>query len=411
MSAEALTILLIEDSPTDRLLVRATLDASRLDRFAVIEEDHLEDGISRAGSEPFDVVLLDLTLPDSRGIETFYRAHAAMPDVPVVVLSGLADEEIAMNAVQHGAQDYLLKSFAMKDLLPRAIRYAVERHRSRQLLEGYAEELRVKNAMLEDELQMAREIQQALLPHHYPEVSDGTRTEGNRFQFSHYYRPATVLSGDFFNILPLSETRAGVLICDVMGHGVRAALIGALARGAISRFMPIAAEPGRFLTSLNAELSTILKQCEMTAFASAFYMVADVAERRLSYSNAGHPSALVLRRDEGRTEWMHAGGHHLPLGLSDAVAYPSDETGIGSHDSVVLFTDGVYEAQNRFDEHYGFERLVGAVNRRIQEPCGALLGDLVEDVQRFAGRDEFADDVCLVGMDLVTSGPGLPDAA
>ena len=181
----------------------------------------------------------------------------------------------------------------MRDLLPRALRYAVERHGAQQKLEHYARELQEKNAVLEDELRLAREVQQALLPHQYPRFYDPLSSHRRLLQFTHCYRPAAALSGDFFNILPVSNHEAGVLICDVMGHGVRAAFIGALARGFILQFTPIASDPGRFLTSLNRALTDTLNQSGIEAFASAFYFVADVANRRLAYANAGHPSASV----------------------------------------------------------------------------------------------------------------------
>src|SRR5262245_40736290 len=120
-------VLLIDDDPQDAELVKEYL--SENPSLAPLEWcERLKEGMRRCQRALFDVVLLDLHLPDSHGIETFHRFRAAVPDVPVVVMTGLDDEERALEAVQHGAQDYLPKSRTNAAALARVLRYAVERH-------------------------------------------------------------------------------------------------------------------------------------------------------------------------------------------------------------------------------------------------------------------------------------------
>ena len=405
MNDSPIHVLLVEDNPGDVVLVRAALEAAEGAKFEVVSISRLGAAIDHANARPADVMMLDLGLPDAQGLETFLRAHAALPGIPILVLSGLLDQEIAIQAVQQGAQDYLVKGTAMLDVLPRAIRYAIERHRSQEDLERYAGELREKNAVLEEELRMAREIQQAWLPRQYPQFSDRLGEHGSALNFSHYYRPATALSGDFFNVMRLSDDRAGVLICDVMGHGVRAALIGALARGFIGQFAPVASDPAGFLSDLNRELAKTLKQTGIESFASAFYFVADMTQRELRYANAGHPNPLLLRRDAGTVDWLGEDRQHQPpLGLLEETSYRTSTCALDERDSVVLFTDGLYEEENARGEQFGHQRLLDAVTRRLAQPCETLLDDLVCESQKFSGHEEFADDVCLVGMDVVNGG-------
>ena len=314
--------------------------------------------------------------------------------------------KVALQAVHEGAQDYLLKGSTMRDLLPRAIRYAVERHHTQQKLEQYARELHEKNSSLEQELSLAREVQQALLPHHYPCFKSVPGEGRCVLEFAHRYCPATSLSGDFFDILPLSLHQAGVLICDVMGHGVRAAFIGALTRGLVQQSVSLALDPGAFLTSLNHDLAETLKHSEIDAFVTAFYFVADVAERRVRYANAGHPSPMILRRGTGSVDWLRVDRpYRQPLGLLSSTAYRTYEAPLVEHDSIVLFTDGIYEQENAAGEQFGQQRLIDAVSRRLGEPCGTILDGLVRETRQFSGRDDFTDDVCLVGMDVVTGQP------
>lgn len=129
-------VLLVEDNPDESdLLQDLLLTAEDQPRFDFICCPRLGDAVAKAQQHAFDVVLLDLSLPDSHGLGTFQHLHAQLPELPVVVLSGLADEEIALRAVQEGAQDYVVKGDMAPRLLVRSIRYAIERHRLLRNLE------------------------------------------------------------------------------------------------------------------------------------------------------------------------------------------------------------------------------------------------------------------------------------
>jgi PAS domain S-box-containing protein len=130
MNAGPIAVLLVEDSPVDALLVGEALAADPLDRFVVAAVATLAEGLALLAARTFDVVLLDLGLPDSLGLATFEAVHAAAPDVPVVVFSGNLDAREAVAAVQRGAQDYVVKGQLPWELLARVIRYAIERQRS-----------------------------------------------------------------------------------------------------------------------------------------------------------------------------------------------------------------------------------------------------------------------------------------
>ncbi len=129
MDMPSIQLLLVEDNPTDALLLQDTLTAVPSALFQVTHVEQLNEALQQLAAQHFDVVLLDLSLPDSVGLETFTILHAQGRDMPTVVLTGLDDETLAMQAVQAGAQDYLVKEQISGDLLRRAIRYAIERHR------------------------------------------------------------------------------------------------------------------------------------------------------------------------------------------------------------------------------------------------------------------------------------------
>ena len=145
---DAIKVLLVEDNPVDEFMVRAALERSTSAAFTVSSAERLDDAIEQARSTPTDVMLLDLGLPDVQGMQTFVRARAALPNLPILVLSGHDDEQFAIQSVQQGAQDYLLKGATMKEVLPRAIRYAIERHRAPAQMKSHATDLLENEAAL-----------------------------------------------------------------------------------------------------------------------------------------------------------------------------------------------------------------------------------------------------------------------
>jgi hypothetical protein len=150
--------------------------------------------------------------------------------------------------------------------------------------------IRHKNEQMETDLRMATELQQALMPNAYPSFpSESTGVTALRFY--HRYLPASMMGGDFFHIERLSEDTAGICICDVMGHGVRAALITAMLRALIETHAAEAADPGRFLTELNNEFTRIMKQTGTLVFATVLYCVINIRERGASFARP-----VILRR-------------------------------------------------------------------------------------------------------------------
>jgi sigma-B regulation protein RsbU (phosphoserine phosphatase) len=287
-------------------------------------------------------------------------------------------------------------------LLVRAMRYAIERKRTADQLAEYAEELRRRNAQMEADFTMAREIQQVFLPREYPVFPRGATASQSAVRFSHRYLPAAAVGGDFFNIFPITDTLAGVFICDVMGHGMRAALVTAIMRGLVEQLMPAASDPGQFLTAINHSLHVILEQTEEPMLATAVYVVIDLAEREIRFANAGHPSPFRISRQQRSVEpFKHFDKSHGPaLGLFENSRYPVGRCPLEVNDFILLYTDGLYEAPGADSEEYGQERLLEAVRKRVPLNPGELFDQLLVEVKEFASEKEFEDDVCLVGIEV-----------
>ncbi len=268
-------------------------------------------------------------------------------------------------------------------------------------LARYAETLRARNEQMEEELKMARELQLAMLPQEFPVIPRYALPGDNALQFFKFYYPTGAVSGDFFNIIALSDTSVGIFICDVMGHGVRAALVTAMLRALVGELSPRAADPGALLTEMNRGLANILKTTGTVMYATAFYMVADMARGRMLYANAGHPHPLHLHSPAGTAETTGANGERGPaLGLFEDAAYPTAERPLANGDFLLLFTDGLFEVDGPDGQQYSQERLLAAVRARVRLARPELLAQLLEEIQQFSVSKSFADDVCLVGMEV-----------
>ncbi len=130
MEKPAVRVLLVENNLGDARLIELALAGARWTRFELERVDTLAAALGRAGQGGIDVMLLDLSLPDAHGMETLRQAYAQAREIPIVVLTGLDDDDMAFHAVNEGAQDYLVKGRADTELLDRSIRYAIERHRA-----------------------------------------------------------------------------------------------------------------------------------------------------------------------------------------------------------------------------------------------------------------------------------------
>ena len=264
------------------------------------------------------------------------------------------------------------------------------------------EKLREKNEEMQADLKMAYEVQQSLLTLNYPDFSGKSASCRLGLHFNHCYLPVSTLAGDFFEIFRISDTQAGVLICDVVGHGVRAALITAYLRGLVGEIMPSALDPGTFLAGMNEGLLPVLRQADSPMFVTAFFGVADTAAGEFRYANAGHPLPFLQRAGGSVVRMAPSAGDPEPaLGLIDGFAYSTASRGLQAGDRMVLFTDGLFEVESAGGEPFGEHRIEGQLRRNPGTPAPDLLDLLTGAACRHADSDTFADDVCIVVVDAV----------
>jgi serine phosphatase RsbU (regulator of sigma subunit) len=269
-------------------------------------------------------------------------------------------------------------------------------------------EVAAKTSVIREDLEMAREFQNALLPSHYPEVPPAAIDNPLRLQFAHFYQPASTVGGDFFDLIELDENRAGILIADVMGHGARSALITAILRALVRNQSRPADDPGEFLSDLNKHLLEVISRSGQTLFVTAFFLILDTRNGKASWAVAGHPAPLRVRRGSGKApEPLWAEPQHQPaLGLVADAVFRSHEAPLKPGDVFLLFTDGAIEAENPAGDYFGVARLAASFDEALDGPMAAMPAKIVCDVTAFQRRRNYDDDVCLVAVEAVSSNGG-----
>jgi len=268
-------------------------------------------------------------------------------------------------------------------------------------LSNAAAELKERNESYKDELELARQVQQSVLdlkPNAFPR---GTASAGLTAKFTTFYKPDSVMGGDFYEIFPISDTKAGVLICDVMGHGVRAALVVAMLRGLIEKESDSSSSPEWFLYGLNDSLVNIFSHAGIQMFATALYLVIDVEDESLEFASAGHPMPIIVKDGVASKLNSEKIVRGPALGLVPEAPYGADEISLSSIDQLVLFTDGIYEIENADGQEFGVERMLKVLSAKATQSGSEVLGRLLEAGTKHAETNNLGDDICMLAIDIL----------
>jgi len=240
----------------------------------------------------------------------------------------------------------------------------------------------VDRVLVRDELEVAKELQQGLLPSRAPDLEE--------YRFAHSYRTANEVGGDYYDFLDLPDGRLAIVVGDASGHGMAAGLLMAIANATLKTALDLDPEPRKAVEVLNRALT---RTGDRRAFMSLFYAVLDPSSGQLAYICAGHPFPL-LRRADGTIEELGTGA--LPLGMRDPLELQSASTTIEPGDLLMLYSDGLVEAIRSDGEAFGFERL-GELLETAATPQ-AVHDRVLAEFDRFVDDQPLLDDLTLVVM-------------
>jgi serine phosphatase RsbU (regulator of sigma subunit) len=209
------------------------------------------------------------------------------------------------------------------------------------------------------------------------------------------------VSGDLFHVLPLDDHRAGVFICDVMGHGVRSALITAMMRVLVQEACARASDPSEILARVNRGLIEIIPTETGVMFVTAAYAVFDAEARIVRYASAGHPAPLHIARDSQQVEMLAIprGDFNPALGIFPQVSFRDYERALADGDVVLFYTDGLFEVEDVNGTQLGMDGLAAFTRTFADQPVTAVVNGIVSSVQSYAAHG-FDDDVCLLAVEM-----------
>lgn len=368
-------ILVVEDHPASLRMLEKMLRKN----YVVIPASSGLEAIAKAEDENPDLVLLDIEMPGMDGFQTFevLKNKIIAQAVPVIFLTAREDSESREKGLEAGAVDYITKPYDSQEL---AIK--VKNHLA---LYEARKEIEARNRVMAREMEMASQLQNSLLPQDFP-AHEGV-------SFSVVYRPVSEAGGDFYDVIELPDNRIGFAVVDVSGHGVSAAMIGAMFKMAFQSFARVTPSPSQLLAKLNEELYSILPDSD---FLTVFYGIIDTQSLELTFTNAGHPEPFLYRGNSGVIEQLTLGGPLL--GAFSSMDYEEAVTKMHLGDKILIFTDGVTEASKtgKTDDFFGEERL----NRAFLEGCNSqdseLLSHIMNTLEQFRGVPTFDDDITIL---------------
>jgi serine phosphatase RsbU (regulator of sigma subunit) len=269
-------------------------------------------------------------------------------------------------------------------------------------LESQSLEINARQREMEEELRLANRLQQAMFHNQSQQFTSPLSDISRPYKLYYHYQPASLVGGDYFHSFELAEGVIGIMVCDVMGHGVRSALVTAMMRALAETHIRVAGDPGVFLCRLNRDLTSLLSQVEDSLFVTAQYLLVDSGAGEVRYAIAGHHEPLVLKRDCRLLVPLFDGSDLVgpPLGILEDAVYGTGSFSLVDGDLFLLYTDGLFEVFSPDGEMYGHPRLMETVREKCHLPVPAMFLAVIEELGRFAGGARFTDDICIVGLDV-----------
>ncbi len=382
-------ILVVDDEPKNIRILQILLEAKG---YIVIAATHGQEALDQVKEASPDLILLDIMMPRMNGYEVCERIRADEETqfVPIVMVTALTEAKDRIKAIEVGADDFISKPFDSLEVIARA-RSLLRVKQYHDALKQANQELAEHNARLDMELQMAQEVQASLMPQGITDLAG--------FRVVSHYTPEIAVGGDFFDLWEVGPGQLGLLISDVMGHGVPAAFITVFIKTIVEEMREQTDDPGRLLEALNTRFDKLISS-ELSMFATAFCAVIDQSDQTLRWANAGHPFPFLIRREQGVCEPVGNQSIGEGLGFLPDSIYQTFHVPFRPSDGLFLYTDGAYELQNSQGEEFSPERLRDVLDEQSSHPATIIVDSVVQAIDRFSEGMPREDDITIVAMDV-----------
>ena len=372
------TVLLVDDAPANIQIVNSILKDIYKIRIATSGAKALE--LAKVTPPP-DLILLDVMMPEMDGYEvcTQLKLRSETRDIPVIFLTGQTNVDEETRGFDVGAVDYIHKPFS-----PAVVKARVQTH---LVLRGIREQLAQQLLTIQNELETARQIQLSILPSEIPKI------EG--LDIAARYVPMTSVAGDFYDFIVVDEKRIGILVADVSGHGMPAALIASMLKIALSAQGAHAADPAQVLAGLNQMLCGKFQY----QYVTAAYLFVDMQKRTLTYAGAGHTPLLLWGGSSKGVRDVAENG--LVLGKFPFATYSSVELQLTAGDRALLYTDGISETTNLAGVQFGIDCFKQFLGTEQSTSADQFADRLLEELSRWSDRgsaEDLDDDITMVAI-------------
>ena len=373
-------ILVVDDEPDLEHLVRQRMRREiRSGQYTFMFAQNGVEALEVLNEEQdIDMVLSDINMPRMDGLTLLEQIPKVDPNIRSVIVSAYGDMKNIRTAMNRGAFDFITKPIDFEDM-----KVTIQRTLHHLELWRDALESRDKLVALQNELSVANKMQQSILPTSFP--------TGRGFEIFGSMKPARDVGGDFFDVLSLEDGRIGLVVADVSDKGVPAALFMMSSRTLLKGAAIGLDAPGKVLSEVNQLLQ---EENDAAMFVTVFYAAFDPENGELTYANGGHNTPLVVHADGSSTVIPPTGG--IALGVVPDFTYEESSMTLQPGDRVVLYTDGVTEAENDHSDQFGLERLCEVFTSGTPTDARATNEAVFDAVEAFAGEAPQFDDVtCL----------------
>jgi serine phosphatase RsbU (regulator of sigma subunit) len=366
-------IIVIDDNANDLQVIRRVLERKG---YVVETATSGEEGLALAARIAPDAFVVDYRMPGIDGFEVARRikSNPQLQTIPVLLLTGADAARTVVEGLGAGADDYVTKSSESEVLLARL--------RALLRVKRYQDQLRKLNQQITRDLQIARRVQEALVP------SGAFRVPCMEIRSA--YIPSETLSGDFYDYF-VHDNLMYLFVADVSGHGLPAAILVAL----LKSYIHTEADPNTRLSDLMSRLNDFLFSVSLpTQFATAQLFRIDVSGN-LHYANAAHPGFLLFQRQSGKTVFLE--DPSPLLGAMPKMEYDERALKVSPGDTLFIYTDGLTDRRTDTGEFYSIDRIAKLLEHNNGDAELNVLYDAIfSDVSRFSATDEFKDDIAFV---------------
>jgi serine phosphatase RsbU (regulator of sigma subunit) len=364
-------IVVIDDNANDLQVTRRFLERHG---YVVSAATSGEDGLQLAASVMPDALVVDYRMPGMDGFEVTRRIKSdpQLHTIPVLLLTGADSASYVVEGLGAGADDFVTKGSDTEILLARL--------RALLRVKHYQDQLRKLNEQIRRDLQIARRVQEALVP---PGVFQSPRLE-----IRSAYIPSETLSGDFYDYF-LQNGSVYLFVADVSGHGLPAAILVSL----LKSYIHTEADSSTKLSDLMARLNDFLYSVSLpTQFATA--QLFRIKDGNVMYANAAHPGFLHFQRSSGKATLFEQPSYLL--GAMPAMLYDEHALKVSPGDTLFVYTDGLTDRRNESGEFYAIDRVAALMEQSRDADIGTLYETIFRDVNAFNATEDFKDDIAFV---------------